>query len=165
MVANWWQPTWTKQTLCSVTVRHREIVIIYAGLQRVNHLYRAREFQQQGNFVEQYDDWYTGDWWLDWPLFFVHRRWKSPVPYSIAVANVIAIEYGTGLFHLRCIIESVLYKHCIIGSRPSDHYFRSVCLSVWLSVCLSVCLFVQSFLSAVFDPIWIKLGHMLHVRV
>ena len=28
-----------------------------------------------------------------------------------------------------------------IGSRPSDHYFRSVC---WF-VCLSVCLFVQSF--------------------
>ena len=29
----------------------------------------------------------------------------------------------------------------LIGSRPSDHYFRSVCLSV----CLFVCLFVQSF--------------------
>ena len=28
----------------------------------------------------------------------------------------------------------------IIGSRPSDHYFRSVCLSVCLFVCLSVCL-------------------------
>ena len=34
-----------------------------------------------------------------------------------------------------------------------------------VSVCLSVCLFVQSFFSAVFDRIWIKLGHMLHVRV
>ena len=33
-----------------------------------------------------------------------------------------------------CIISS-------IGSRPSDHYFCSVCLSF----CLSVCLFVQSF--------------------
>ena len=31
--------------------------------------------------------------------------------------------------------------HSSIGSRPSDHYFRSVCLSV----CLFVCLFVQSF--------------------
>ena len=31
-------------------------------------------------------------------------------------------------------------RHCI-GSRPSDHYFRSVCLSV----CLFVCFFVQSF--------------------
>jgi len=32
-------------------------------------------------------------------------------------------------------------KLTFIGSRPSDHYFRSVC---WF-VCLSVCLFVQSF--------------------
>ena len=45
-----------------------------------------------------------------------------------------------------------------IGSWPSDHYFRSVCLSVCLFVC-------AEFVSAVFDPIWIKLGHMLHVRV
>jgi len=44
------------------------------------------------------------------------------------------------------------------GSRPTDHYFRSVCLSVCLFVC-------AEFFSAVFDPIWIKLGHMLHVRV
>ena len=35
-----------------------------------------------------------------------------------------------------------------------------------VSVCLSVCLFVcAEFSSAVFDPIWIKLGHMLHVQV
>jgi len=48
--------------------------------------------------------------------------------------------------------------HDIISSRPSDHYFRGVCLSVCLFVC-------AEFFSAVFDPIWIKLGHMLHVRV
>ena len=47
---------------------------------------------------------------------------------------------------------------CIIGSRPSDHYFRSVCLSVCLFVC-------AEFFSAVFDPISIKLGHMLYVWV
>ena len=47
---------------------------------------------------------------------------------------------------------------CIVGSRPSDHYFRCVCLSV--------CLFVSAELfSAVFDPISIKLGHMLYVWV
>jgi len=35
-----------------------------------------------------------------------------------------------------------------------------------LSVCLSVCLFVcAEFFSAVFDPISIKLGHMLYVWV
>ena len=50
-------------------------------------------------------------------------------------------------------------KSCIVtGSRPSDQYFRSVCLFV----CLSVCLFVYAeFFSAVFDLISIKLGHML----
>jgi len=26
--------------------------------------------------------------------------------------------------------------HCVFGSRSSDHYFRSVCLSVCLFVCL-----------------------------
>ena len=35
-------------------------------------------------------------------------------------------------------------------------------VSVGLSVCLFVC---AEFFSAVFDPIWIKLGHMLHVWV
>ena len=44
------------------------------------------------------------------------------------------------------------------GSRPSDHYFRSVCLSVCLFVC-------AEFFSAVFDPISIKLGNMLYVWV
>jgi len=38
----------------------------------------------------------------------------------------------------------------LVGSRPSDHYFRSVC---WF-VCLFVC---AEFFSAVFDPILIKL--------
>jgi len=41
-----------------------------------------------------------------------------------------------------------------VGSRPSDYYFRSVCLSV-----------CAEFFSAVFDPISIKLGHMLYVWV
>jgi len=41
----------------------------------------------------------------------------------------------------------------VIGSRPSDHYFRS--LSVRLC----------RVFSAVFDPISIKLGHMLYVWV
>jgi len=41
-----------------------------------------------------------------------------------------------------------------VGSRPSDHYFRSVC---WF-VCLFVC---AEFFSAVFDPISIKLGHVI----
>ena len=54
---------------------------------------------------------------------------------------------------------SVQFSRRDIGSRPSDHYFRSVCLSVCLFV------FCAEFLSAVFDPISIKLGHMLYVCV
>ena len=42
----------------------------------------------------------------------------------------------------------------ITGSRPNDHYFRSVC---WF-VCLFVC---AEFFSAVFDPTAIKLGHVI----
>jgi len=49
-----------------------------------------------------------------------------------------------------------------VGSRPSDHYFRSACWFVRLSVCLFVC---AEFFSAVFDPILIKLGYMLYVLV
>jgi len=49
-----------------------------------------------------------------------------------------------------------------IGSRLSGHYFRSVCWFVCLSVCLFVC---AEFFSAVFEPISIKLGHMLYVWV
>ena len=40
-----------------------------------------------------------------------------------------------------CILPWLCLARNVIGSRPSDHYFRSVCLFV----CLSVCLFVQSF--------------------
>jgi len=50
----------------------------------------------------------------------------------------------------------------IVGSRPSDHYFHSVCWFVChcLFVCLLVC---AEFFSAGFNPISIKLGHMLYV--
>ena len=60
------------------------------------------------------------------------------------------------------VVTKVVNNRPTIGSRPSDHYFRSVCLSVCLSVGLFVC---AEFFSAVFDPISIKLGHMLYVWV
>ena len=63
--------------------------------------------------------------------------------------------------NLRAILTSNQHSE-IVGSRPSDHYFRSVCLFVCLPVCLFVC---AEFFSAVFDPISIKLGHMLYVWV
>ena len=48
--------------------------------------------------------------------------------------------------------DVIFHSHfvLVVGSRPSDHYFRSVC---WF-VCLFVC---AEFFSAVFDPISIKL--------
>jgi len=42
---------------------------------------------------------------------------------------------------LVCLHTQCIRLFLIIGSRPSDHYFRSVCLFVYLFVCL----FVQSF--------------------
>ena len=63
---------------------------------------------------------------------------------------------GVGI-GLSIILLTVTY-HFNVGSQPSDHYFRGVCLSVCLFVC-------AEFFSAVFDPISIKLGHMLYVWV
>jgi len=56
------------------------------------------------------------------------------------------------------VFGDIVNIYYVIGSQPSDHYFRSVC---WF-VCLFVC---AEFFSAVFDPISIKLGHMLYVWV
>ena len=52
--------------------------------------------------------------------------------------------------------EQTQHRSVVIASRPSDHYFRSVCLFVCLFVC-------AEFFSAVFDPISIKLGYMLYM--
>jgi len=37
-------------------------------------------------------------------------------------------------------VAAILHDVLSFGSRPSDHYFRSVCWFVCLSVCLFVCL-------------------------
>jgi len=78
-------------------------------------------------------------------------------PYQMSTAQQ---HSGTIL----CPAVFFLILAFVFGSRPSDHYFRSVCWFVCLPVCLFVGLFVQ-FISAVFDPISIKLGHMLYVWV
>jgi len=79
------------------------------------------------------------------------------------------LEQLTGLTAIdvvitRCVVTRPVQgaESQLIGSRSSDHYFRSVCWFVCLFVCLFVC---AEFFSAVFDPISIKLGHMLHVWV
>jgi len=79
------------------------------------------------------------------------------------LANAVEPSVCSGYAALCQITLTTCFSYCWIshvdfGSGPSDHYFRSVC---WF-VCLFVC---AKFFSAVFDPISIKLGHMLYVWV
>jgi len=80
--------------------------------------------------------------------------------YSEREVNVSSHSLKRGLCWA-CRSDScrpICNKYIVFGSRPSDHYFRSVCCFVCLFVC-------AEFFSAVFDPISIKLGHMLYVWV
>jgi len=61
---------------------------------------------------------------------------------------------GTGIFTILIFFLVSAVRGLVIGSRPGDHYFRSVCLFV-----------CAEFFSAVFDPISIKFGRMLYVWV
>ena len=71
---------------------------------------------------------------------------ESETPPVNAVATSTSVVAATP-------VKSKSLSLCI-GSRPSDHYFHSV---GWF-----VC---AEFFSAVFDPILIKLRHMLYVCV
>ena len=87
----------------------------------------------------------------------IYDSLRCNIHFSLTIQQIIGHKCS------ECKTFDQLFLTKVIGSRPSDHYFRSVCLlSVCLFVCLSVC---AEFFSAVFDPIWIKLGHMLHVSV
>jgi len=67
--------------------------------------------------------------------------------------------WDTAKAHTRFML--VAYKELVHGQVTTIFV-----VSVGLSVCLSVCLFVcAEFFSAVFDPISIKLWHMLYVLV
>ena len=87
---------------------------------------------------------------------FTFKQLKWPTEsLQVTVTIIGAIPQAT----LDFLLVLVFYRNYVflvpfpsISSRPSDHYFRSVCLFVCLSVCLFVC---AEFFSAVFDPIWI----------
>ena len=97
-------------------------------------------------------------------VLFCRVQWwtngfTNAVRSSIVVVHCPSLNRTERLLTLSANVTSFwryTFRRNIFGSRPSDHYFRSV---RWF-----VCLFVQ-FFSAVFDPISIKLGHMLHVWV
>jgi len=63
---------------------------------------------------------------------------------------------------LRAVSDSVLFR-----KRLKTHFLvhGQVTIIFVVSVCLSVCFVCAEFFSAVFDPISIKLGHMLYVCV
>ena len=113
-------------------------------------------------------------------LYCCHRWWgdsgiswticKSFVPRSRQITSPVSFYRPDALTATQQTASKHWRQHCqhyqplnllttkSFGSRPSDHYFRSVC---WF-VCLFVC---AEFFSAVFDPISIKLGHILYVWV
>ena len=76
-------------------------------------------------------------------LHEVMTRYRSFAPHNVMLLFMTALRSRCGRY---------------IWLTASDHYFRSVC---WF-VCLFVC---AEFFSAVFDPISIKLGHVLYVWV
>ena len=62
--------------------------------------------------------------------------------------------------------QGITDDHRLISVSRSLLVHGQVTIIFVVSVCLSVCLFVcAEFFSAVFDPISIKLGHMLYVLV
>jgi len=90
-------------------------------------------------------------------LFFLGRQSRTKTKADFLCESVfmaaLCNRAGHYIFALWFLLSMFLF-----GSRPSDHYFRSVCLPVCLFVC-------AEFFSAVFDPISIKLRHMLCVWV
>ena len=85
----------------------------------------------------------------------------------------VVLRYGLKVRKLLCRLAQqmrtiVIFLPFLLSSSFLVHGQVTIIfvVSVCLSVCLFVCLFVCSeFFSAVFDPISIKLGHMLYVWV
>jgi len=87
---------------------------------------------------------------LGWDALSVDRVTESRSRRKICVVeahintlhNVVRRVHAARAVFRQCRAVDVVHKfrdlneHPVIGSRPSDHYFRSVCLSVCLFVCL-----------------------------
>ena len=82
-------------------------------------------------------------------------NWVINNVYMYDCTNYVMRDYVYNVVYQTLLRRlSKIYLHFDFGSRPRDHYFRGVCLFV-----------CAEFFSAVFDPISIKLGHMLYVWV
>ena len=82
--------------------------------------------------------------------------------HFIANTGIIMVALWNRADHYIFILSFVLLVHGQVTIIFVVSVCLSVCLFVWLSVFLFVC---AEFFSAVFDPILIKLGHMLYVWV
>ena len=74
----------------------------------------------------------------------VNVREVSRLQQRRRCCSAVVARHDSSSAHEKSILERnriVYVQVFVFGSRPSDHYFRSVC---WF-VCLFVCLFVQSF--------------------
>jgi len=89
--------------------------------------------------------------WNSLPPSVVEFRSLSSFKKTIYNAHV---NYLHGIDVLCCLLTDIVLVH--------GQVTIIFVVSVGLSVCLSVC---AEFFSAVFDPILIKLGHMLYVWV
>jgi len=121
--------------------------------------------------LHSYNTW-VGKWTLLYNVYRLTLMKLSDCEFSVNSFQKLIKKYcfshelGWSLVLMWALQDAKYYLsflYCYtFGSQPSDHYFRSVCWFVCLSVCLFVC---AEFFSSVFDPILIKLGHMLYVRV
>jgi len=113
--------------------------------------------------------------WLHIAIDIV-KRWNGPPPLSKSVTAYLGANselafvcwntagFNVCVFDISAHIELELCRHLNDSTIILVH--GQVTIIFVVSVCLSVCLFVcAEFFSAVFDPISIKLGHMLYVWV
>jgi len=110
--------------------------------------------------LPQYDSESEGKLWSKLALFTRKSTVKIRASLKPALGlPVLQITGGTVTEYSKAYIGMprailVTYAHILVHGQ--------VTIIFVVSVCLFVC---AEFFSAIFDPIWIKLGHMLHVRV
>ena len=104
-------------------------------------------------------------------VLFVSKGWMQDMGYRerlISCGEDLCILLQCFLMLSCCnsVASSIFYATTIIPQFTTLLAHGQVTIIFVVSVCLSVCLFVcAEFFSAVFDPISIKLGHMLYVWV
>jgi len=115
---------------------------------------------READFYVRYMSWHFIDWfdvirlfaliWCFWATLFYQQLIKRKKKNK---TNNYIIQHNETLYISNNVNYQLSTVYTFVGSRPSDHYFRSVCLSVCLFVCLSVCL-----CRVFFQPFSIRFG-------